>query len=87
MFDESKAERALKFIGLLKHTEGKWDGVTFKETMLPEQEQWIRRISFQAQAAKVVKNDERLKALELEASMHIAEKSEYEKILAETEKA
>lgn len=40
MFDEAKAQRALKFIHNLKHTKGQWHGVPFD--LLPWQEQIIR---------------------------------------------
>lgn len=39
MFDEAKAQRALKFIHNLKHTKGQWHGVPFD--LLPWQEQII----------------------------------------------
>ena len=39
-YDEVKADRAVRFIGLLKHTKGKWENKPF--TLLPWQEQIIR---------------------------------------------
>lgn len=42
MFDEQKAERAVKFINSLKHTKGKFYGEPF--SMLPWQEQIIRDV-------------------------------------------
>ena len=42
MFDESKAQRALKFIENLKHTKGRWHGEPF--TLLPWQEEIITNI-------------------------------------------
>ncbi|WP_373844758.1 terminase large subunit [Clostridium sp.] len=42
MFDEKKAERAVKFINNLKHTKGVWHGVPFE--LLPWQDKIIRDI-------------------------------------------
>ncbi len=42
MFDESKAQRALKFIENLKHTKGRWHGENFK--LLPWQEEIITQV-------------------------------------------
>lgn len=42
MFDESKAQRALKFIENLKHTKGRWHGEPF--TLLPWQEEIVTNI-------------------------------------------
>lgn len=42
MFDEKKAERAVKFINNLKHTKGVWHGVPFD--LLPWQDKIIRDI-------------------------------------------
>ncbi len=42
MFDERKAQRALKFIENLKHTKGRWHGENFK--LLPWQEELVSTI-------------------------------------------
>jgi phage terminase large subunit-like protein len=42
VYDKNKADRAVEFIKLLKHTKGKWNGVPFN--LRPEQEKWIRDI-------------------------------------------
>ncbi len=42
MFDEAKAQRAIKFIQNLKHTKGRWHGKNFD--LLPWQEEIIRTI-------------------------------------------
>lgn len=39
MFDENKAQRAIKFIENLKHTKGRWHGENF--TLLPWQEEIV----------------------------------------------
>lgn len=41
-YDEDKADKAVKFIELLRHTKGKWAGSRF--WLLPWQEQIIRDI-------------------------------------------
>lgn len=42
MFDEAKAQRALKFIENLKHTKGRWHGENFE--LLPWQEELVRAV-------------------------------------------
>ena len=42
MFDEAKAQRALRFIENLKHTKGRWHGLDFE--LLPWQEELVRDI-------------------------------------------
>ena len=41
-YDESKADRAVRFIEMLPHTKGEWEGKAF--WLLPWQEQCIRDI-------------------------------------------
>ena len=41
-YDESKADRAVRFIEMLPHTKGEWEGKAF--WLLPWQEQYIRDI-------------------------------------------
>ena len=47
MYDEKKADRAVKFIELLKHTKGKWAGTRFKL------EEWQESYDFADQALHI----------------------------------
>ena len=44
LYDEEKADRAIRFVRLLKHTKGKWAGKSFN--LLPWQENEIMRPLF-----------------------------------------